>query len=116
MISRLRFLAVSAALLFCAPVGIARQHSSGDVTLTGQEAAAVRLAVDDFLRHRYSASGDLTRYTLKLHRDTEKIEVDFIPDTDSRGPYPGGRTDHGREVYYTVSLKPLKILSSLFGQ
>ena len=93
---------------------MARDQS--EITLTGGETAALRLAVDDFLRHRYSASGDLTRYTLKLRRGTNQLEVDFIPDTDSRGPYPGGRTDHGREVYYTISLKPLKILSSLFGQ
>ena len=116
MISHLRFLAVVGALLFGASVSIASEPGSGDVTLTGPEAAAVHLAVDHFLRHRYSASGDLTRYTLKVRRGAKELEVDFIPDTDSRGPYPGGRTDHGREVYYTVSLKPLKILSFLFGQ
>lgn len=116
MIPRSRLLAVAAALLSCVSVCIAREPSPGEVTLTGPEAAAVHLAVDHFLRHRYSASGDLTRYSLKLRRGAKELEVDFIPDTDSRGPYPGGRTDHGREVYYTVSLKPLKILSSLFGQ
>jgi hypothetical protein len=115
MISPLRTLPIVAAVLLSFAVS-AQARDTDDTTLRGPEAAALRLAVDDFLRHRYSASGDLTRYTLKLRRGPKKLEVDFIPDTDARGPYPGGRTDYGPEVYYTLSLKPPKILSSLFGQ
>jgi hypothetical protein len=115
MISRSRFILVFAIAALTSSA-VARDSSANEITLSGREGAALQLAVDDFLRHRYSSSGDLTRYTLKLRRAATKLEVDFIPDTDSRGPYPGGRTDFGPEVYYTVSLKPLKILSSLFGQ
>jgi hypothetical protein len=115
MISHSRFILLVAIATFASSAA-ARDSSGGEITLSGREGAALRLAVDDFLRHRYSSSGDLSRYTLKLRRSATKLEVDFIPDTDPRGPYPGGRTDYGPVVYYKVSLKPLKILSSLFGQ
>src|SRR5437764_1196766 len=115
MTSRSRFILVAAVAALTSSA-LARDPSGSEITLSGREGAALRLAIDDFLQHRYSSSGDLSRYTLKLRRAGTRIEVDFIPDTDSRGPYPGGRTDFGPEVYYTVSLKPLKIVSSLFGQ
>jgi hypothetical protein len=108
-------LVLIATIFGVASVAIA-QDRGDDMTLSGREASAVRLAVDDFTRHHYSASGDLSRYTLKLRRRAKQIEIDFIPDTEPRGPYPGGGTMYGPEVYYTVSLEPLKILSSLFGQ
>ena len=99
------------ALSAC-PGGVARD----DTVLRGSEAAAIRLAIDDFSQHHYSASGDLAHYQLRLHRENDKLEIDFIPDTDPRGPYPGGGTAYGKEVIYTVSLQPLKILNSQLTQ
>lgn len=99
-------------LSFCSTLAL----GADDITLTGREAAAVRLAVDDFMRHRYSASGDLTRYTLKLRRSPKQLEVDFIPDTEARGVYPGGGTIYGPQVSYTIFLKSMKIVTHPFGQ
>ena len=87
--------------------------AESDFTLAGREAAALRLAIDDFTRHHYSASGDLSHYTLQVHRAAKRLEIDFVPDTDSRGPYPGGRTDYGLEMHYTVSFKQLRFLVHL---
>jgi hypothetical protein len=71
------FVAVSFSL--CATLAL----GADDITLTGREAAALRLAVDDFIRHRYSASGDLTHYTLKLRRTPKQAERRVHP---GRGP------------------------------
>jgi hypothetical protein len=87
-----------------------------DITLSGREATALRLAVDDFIHHHYSASGDLTRYTLKLRRTPKQLDVDFIPDADPRGVYPGGGTVYGPDVSYSVILKSMKLVAHPFGQ
>ena len=87
-----------------------------DIALTGREATAVHLAVNDFLNHRYSKSGDLSRYSLRIARSRNRLEVTFVPDTDPRGPYPGGGTAYGPDVTYYLSLRPPKIIRHLFGQ
>ena len=102
------------AIVFCTWPSLFAQRA--DVVLSGREATAVQLAISDFLRHRYSTSGDLTRYTVRVARVRRQLEVTFVPDTDSRGPYPGGRTAHGREVTYYLSLHPPRIVEHLFSQ
>ena len=84
--------------------------------LSGREATGVQLAVSDFLRHRYSTSGDLSRYSVRVARVRKQLEVTFVPDTDPRGPYPGGGTAYGPEVTYYISLSPPRILNHLFAQ
>ena len=111
-----RFSEVAALITVFATAFLMQARAADDVTLSGREAAALRLTVDDFIRHHYSTSGDLTHYKLKLPRTSKQLEIDFIPDTDARGPYPGGGTDYGQEVVYTVALDPIKIVSSLFTQ
>jgi len=111
-----RWLSVIAAVVLLSSRVVARDRASDDIILTGREATGLRLAVEDFLQHRYSTSGDLTHYRIQLHRGEKQLEVIFIPDIDSRGPYPGGRTDFGPEMHYTVSLMPPKILSALAAQ
>jgi hypothetical protein len=98
--------------LGCAP----RACGADAITLTGREAAALRVAIDDFTRHHYSASGDFSHYTLKLRRSPKQLDIDFIPDTEARGVYPGGGTIYGPYVSYTVFLKSLKIVTHPFGQ
>jgi hypothetical protein len=114
MVSPTLILVGAMAVTFAFMVTPAR--GADEVTLTGREAAALRVAVDDFTRHHYSASGDLTHYTLKLHRHSKHLELDFIPDTEARGVYPGGGTIYGPDVSYTVFLKSLKIVTHPFGQ
>ena len=113
MISLPRLLVVAALPLAS---GICTTTLASDEMLPGIEADALRLAIDDFKQHHYSTSGDLTHYKVRLHRDADKVEIDFIPDTEQRGPYPGGSTAHGKEVIYTLSLQPVKILSSQLTQ
>src|SRR6266404_733415 len=115
MISRSRRVFVLVTLVVAVSV-CAGASSRDDIMLRGSEAAAVRLAIDDFIQHHYSTSADLAHYQLRLHRESEHLEIDFIPDTDPRGPYPGGGTAYGKEVFYTLSLQPLKILSSQLTQ
>jgi hypothetical protein len=114
MMSRLRTGLIVATLILS--FDVCAKTSGSDTMLQGAEVAALRLAVDDFIEHHYSTSADLVHYRLRLHRAADKLEIDFIPDTDSRGPRPGGGTDYGREVFYTVSIQPLKIVSSQLAQ
>src|ERR1051326_5668197 len=89
MISRSRGFFVLALLAIAVRVcagGIVRD----DVVLGGPEIAAARLAIDDFIQHHYSTSGDLSHYRIRFHHERDTLEIDFIPDTDPRGPYPGG--------------------------
>ena len=102
------------AFLSCFALPAVAQQS--DIVLSGREATAVQLAVADFLQHRYSTSGDLSRYTVRVARTRKKLEVTFVPDTDPRGPYPDGRTAYGPQITYYLSLHPPRILNHLFGQ
>jgi hypothetical protein len=111
--SRLRVISVIISVL-CACSSLFAEQS--DLVLTGREATSVQLAVSDFLQHRYSKSGDLTRYTVRVARVRKQLEITFVPDTDPRGPYPGGGTAYGPEVTYYVSLSPPRILNHLFAQ
>jgi hypothetical protein len=101
-------------IAFCGCSSLFAQR--GDIVLSGREATGVQLAVSDFLLHRYSTSGNLTRYSVRVARVHKQLEVTFVPDTDPRGPYPGGRTAYGPEVTYHVSLHPPRILNHLFAQ
>ena len=115
--SRFARIALSpATIMLCLSLCGTMAHGADDLRLTGREAAALRLAVEDFTRHRYSASGDLSRYTVKLRRSSKQLDVDFIPDTERRGVYPGGGTIYGPHVSYTVFLKSMKIVTHPFGQ
>ena len=114
MISRSRGFFVLALLAVAVRVcagGIVRD----DVVLGGPEIAAARLAIDDFIQHHYSTSGDLSHYRIRFHHERDTLEIDFIPDTDPRGPYPGGAA-YGKQVLYTLSLEPAKILHSQLYQ
>jgi hypothetical protein len=53
---------------------------------------------------------------VKLRRSSKQLDVDFIPDTERRGVYPGGGTIYGTHVSYTVFLKSMKIVTHPFGQ
>ena|SRR5437764_13433520 len=108
-------------LLILVPVLLAASMCVGgivrdDSLLGGPETAALRLAMDDFLQQHYSTSGDLAHYRVRLRHENDTLEIDFIPDTDPRGPYPGGGTAYGKEVIYTASLQPVKILKSQLTQ
>ena len=104
--------ALFALLVFAMPA-VAQQ---GELALSGPEATGVQLAVSDFLRHGYSASGDLSHYTVRVARHARQLEITFVPDTEPRGAYPGGGTAYGPDVYYYVALHPPRILKHLFGQ
>ena len=105
---------IGIVIAFCVCSSLFAQRT--ELALSGREATGVQLAVSDFLRHRYSTSGDLTRYSVRVVRVRKQLEVTFVPDTDPRGPYPGGRTAYGPEVTYHVSLHPPRILNHLFAQ
>lgn len=115
MTSRPRELSVLASALLLVGVCVGGTVRD-DSILGGPETAALHSAINDFTQHHYSTSGDLMHYRVRLHHEQDTLEIDFIPDTDPRGPYPGGGTVYGKEVIYTLSLQPVKILKSQLTQ
>jgi hypothetical protein len=90
------------------------------VHLTGREAEAMVIAAADFKQKHYSASRELSHYSIEIERHDKEIEITFLPDE----PRPlreneagtGSGTAYGLCVTYVMSLSPPKIIRFYFAR
>ena len=88
--------------------------------LTGKEVEAMVIAAAHFKQKHYSASRELSHYTVDVERHDKEIEITFLPDE----PRPlreneagtGSGTAYGLCVTYVMSLNPPKIVRFYFAR
>lgn len=113
---------ISIVILFCGICSIlaAEPNENETVHLTGKEVEAMVIAAAHFKQKHYSASRELSHYTVDVERHDKEIEITFLPDE----PRPlreneagtGSGTAYGLCVTYVMSLNPPKIVRFYFAR
>ncbi|MEY2546611.1 MAG: hypothetical protein QOG48_1728 [Verrucomicrobiota bacterium] len=86
-----------------------------DLELKGRELEAMEVALHQFREDHFSTSGDLKHFEIWLTRESGKLFVSFLPDTDERSHrITPAHNKYGTFITYAVSLRTLKIIGYHF--